>query len=90
MAQWENLSIWRPEVNPQNPHLKRNASVKPAALQRDGRQRQEPQVNTPKPDSLEYIASQQNSRSKRGCGSTRREVRDTCTRGRSVHRCKVN
>lgn len=59
MAQWGNLSIWRTVVNPQNPHLKQNASVKPAVLQQEGRQRQEPQVNTPKPDRLEYIASQQ-------------------------------
>lgn len=40
-------------------HLRQNTSVKPAVLQRDGRQRQEIQMNTPKPDSLEYTASQQ-------------------------------
>ena len=40
-------------------HLRQNTSVKPAVLQRDGRQRQEIQVNIPKQDILEYTASQQ-------------------------------
>ena len=65
-------------------HLRQNTSVKPAVLQRDGQQRQETLLNTPKPDSLEYTASQQKQERH---GSMRWEVKDMYT---SVHRCKAN
>lgn len=65
-------------------HLRQNTSVKPAVLQRDGRQRQEIQVNTPKQDILEYTESQQKQERR---GSMRWEVKDMYT---SVHRCKAN